>query len=224
MDEDRRFWDRLATNYSKSKVSDELGYQRTLQRTSDFLKASDAVLELGCGTGSTAFLLAPKVKGILATDISPEMIRIARQKQQDEPTAAYDSISFKEATADTIAKENHMPFNAILGYNYLHLVRDPPATVQKIHGMLEDGGVFISKTPCIGDRNMLMRSFVLPTMRIFGLAPYLDNFGATELVTMIKTAGFQIEAEEKHASGSDDGRVFIVARKMESGSNDRTTA
>jgi len=37
-------------------------------------------LEFGCGTGSTALLHASFVKHMTATDISDEMIEIAKQK------------------------------------------------------------------------------------------------------------------------------------------------
>lgn len=214
MNPDRKFWDRLAVNYSKSQISDAAGYQRTLERTTNFLKSSDAVLELGCGTGSTAFLLAPKVKSFLGTDISPEMIRIAQEKQQQDNDGAKVGLSFLEGTADTIAEQNPTAFNAILGYNYLHLVRDTPATLQKIHSMLRNDGLFISKTPCLGDRNFVMKSLILPTMTVLGFAPYLSTFRSGDLVSMIQTAGFEIVAKESHSSGSDDGRAFIVARKM----------
>ena len=37
------------------------------------------VLEFGCGTGSTALTLAPNVRHIQATDVSPKMLEIARR-------------------------------------------------------------------------------------------------------------------------------------------------
>jgi ubiquinone/menaquinone biosynthesis C-methylase UbiE len=65
-----RFWDRRADGYSKRPIKDMESYEKTLDCTRKHLSASDEVLEVGCGTGTTALRLAPVVKQITATDIS----------------------------------------------------------------------------------------------------------------------------------------------------------
>ena len=49
-----RFWDRLAAGYAKKPVPDEEAYARTLERVRAHLTPNDRVLELGCGTGTSA--------------------------------------------------------------------------------------------------------------------------------------------------------------------------
>ncbi|KAJ6788343.1 hypothetical protein PWT90_10128 [Aphanocladium album] len=147
VDNDAHFWDRTAEKYSKSKVGDQAGYEQTLEKTRGLLKESDRVLELGCGTGSTALLLAPLVRRYLATDLAPEMINIAQQKKSGADSTAA-GLEFRATTADSLATEA-TKYSVILGFNYLHLVRDTTATLRSIHGMLDGDGLFISKTPCI---------------------------------------------------------------------------
>ena len=84
---DARFWDRSARRYAAAAVSDPRGYERTLRRTRELLEENDHVLELGCGTGSTALRLADGVASYLGTDFSPAMIAIA-QKAGRRPVAA----------------------------------------------------------------------------------------------------------------------------------------
>ncbi|WP_163585808.1 class I SAM-dependent methyltransferase, partial [Klebsiella michiganensis] len=78
---------------------------------------------------------------------------------------------FRTATAEDLAPGVE-EFDAILGFNYLHLVRDLPGTLRRIHALLAAEGLFISKTPCVGEMNPLIRLALLPAMRALRLAPY----------------------------------------------------
>ena len=80
MDRSVKFWDKIAERYSKRPIADEVAYQKKLQVTREYFRPDMEVLELGCGTGSTAILHAPYVKHILAIDISSKMIDIAQAK------------------------------------------------------------------------------------------------------------------------------------------------
>ena len=205
---DARFWDRTSRKYAKAAISDQAGYERTLDRTRALLRPDDRVLELGCGTGTTALRLAGDVQSYLATDISAEMIAIAEEKRAAGPVP---SPVFRTATAEALAPEDGQ-FDAILAFNYLHLVRDVPGTLRRIHALLAAEGLLISKTPCLGDMNPLIR-LALPAMRAIGKAPYVGVFRATELSQSIGAAGFDVLATESHASKGKDTRPYIVARK-----------
>lgn len=205
---DARFWDRTSRRYARSTIADPAGYERTLERTRELLKPQDRVLELGCGTGSTALRLADGVQGYLATDISTAMIAIAEQKQTRE---AIPGLNFRVATVEALAPDER--FDAVLGFSYLHLVRDLPGTLERIRGLLAEGGLFISKTPCIGDMNPLIGYAALPVMRALRLAPYAAVFSAAELNERVSAAGFQLLAIEGHATKGKDWRPYIVARK-----------
>lgn len=206
---DTRFWNRSSRRYAKSAVTDRDGYARTLDRTRSLLRAGDQVLELGCGTGSTAMLLAGDVKTYLATDFSPAMIAIAEEKRLVCPIRGLD---FLTATADT-PELGTGQFEVVVGFNYLHLVRDLPGTLRRIHTLLASDGLFVSKTPCLGDMNPLIRLALLPVMRATGLAPHAGAFSTAELVRLISSAGFEVVARENHATKGNDNRPYIVARK-----------
>lgn len=119
---DARFWDRTSRKYAMT-IADPAGYDRTLGRTRSLLGSSDRVLELGCGTGTTALRLAANVQSYLATDISTGMVAIAEGKRIADPIPA---LTFRAATAEALRPEE-VQFDAVLGFNYLDLVRDLPA-------------------------------------------------------------------------------------------------
>jgi len=206
---DARFWNRMARRYARAKLSDPEGYERTLERVRGLLAPGDSVLELGCGTGSTALRLGGGVARYLAADISSEMIAIAREKAAATPV---EGLTFRVATAEEVAAEGAV-FDAVLGFSYLHLVRDTDATLAHIRGMLKPGGLFVSKTPCLREMHVLVRVALLPVLKTVGLAPGVTSFGAGELADRIGAAGFEIEATERHGSKGREFRPFTVARK-----------
>ncbi len=206
---DARFWDRTSRKYAKAAIADQAGYERTLDRTRALLGPDKRVLELGCGTGTTALRLAGDVAVYLATDISAAMIEIAGQKCAASPVKG---LVFRAATAKALAHEA-MQFDVVLGLNYLHLVRDVPGTLRYIHASLTTGGLFISKTPCLGNMNPIIRLVLLPAMRAVGKAPYVSVFGAADLNQHMSAAGFDVLAVEDHSTKGTDARPYIVARK-----------
>ena len=80
MDQSTKFWDRIADRYSKQPIADEAAYEKKLRITREYFRPDMEVLEIGCGTGSTAIVHAPYVKHIQAIDLSSKMIEIAHAK------------------------------------------------------------------------------------------------------------------------------------------------
>ena len=205
---DARFWDRSARKYAATPISDLAGYERTLDRTRHYLGAQDAVFEFGCGTGTTALRLAPSVGRIVATDISVNMIAIARKKAE---AAGCGNAEFEVGTPDQ-APWPDGTFDAALGFSILHLIATREAALRGVHRLLKPGGVFISKTPCLKEMNPLVR-VAIPAMQIVGKAPYVASFSEEDLAQEIESAGFDIVERARHGSRGKDMRPFLVARK-----------
>ena len=208
--DDARFWNRAARKYAAGPIKDVAGYERTLDRTRHFFSGTDTVLEIGCGSGTTALRLAPHVARMVATDLSSEMIAIAREKATAQ---ACPNSEFATATLDR-APWPAGSFDAVLAFNVLHLIAERASALAHVHKLLKPGGLFISKTPCLAEMNPLFRVAV-PLMQLFGKAPYVAFFTAAELASRIEGAGFTIVEQATHGSTRKDGRIFVVARKAD---------
>jgi len=214
-DTDAKFWDRNSRKYAREPIADPVGYERSLQRTLELLKPGDRVLELGCGTGSTALVLATKVRSYLATDISSGMIEIANEKLA---ATKVPSLSFRVSSAEH-ASFGHGQFDAVLGFNYLHLVRDVPGTLSRVRDLLKPGGVFVSKTPCLGDMNPLISKVVLPAMRAIGKAPHVNVMKQVGLCRSLELAEFDVLHIEDHSTRGNVRRPYVVATKPDARSS-----
>ncbi len=207
MDQAIRFWDRIADKYSRKPVADEAAYQRKLRVTQDYFRPDMEVLEFGCGTGSTALVHAPFVRHIRATDISPRMIEIARGKARE---AGIENVTFEAQAIDDLDVAD-ASLDAVLGLSILHLLEDPAAVIERVHGMLKPGGVFVTSTACLGD-TMKWFKIVGPIGHFLRLIPYVNVFSTKELVAMLTTAGFEVDYQWQPGKGKG---VFIVAKKAD---------
>lgn len=200
------FWDRIAPKYAKTPIKDLDHYHHTLSRTQSYLRSSDHVLEIGCGTGSTALLLAASVARIVGTDISSGMIEIARGKLGAEhKNLEFEVVDIFESCAQNPGQD------AILAHSLLHLLKDVPGSLNAIHGALKPEGLFVSKSACLGDGGWYINPMI-KVMQLFGKAPYAAVFTVEELERMIENAGFEI-VETETKSGMVPVR-YIVARKL----------
>lgn len=93
-------------------------------------------LEIGCGTGTFARLLAQRSQNVLALDLSPEMIRIARERSAKAPNVEFELVDVRERVFPvesfdcivTIATLHHLPLREI---------------VSKMKAALKPGGVLL---------------------------------------------------------------------------------
>ena len=202
-----RFWDRIAAKYSRQPVADEEAYQHKLAVTREYFDPEMSVLEFGCGTGTTAISHAPYVKHIRATDISENMIDIARDKAH---AAGVKNVTFECVGVEEISVVDES-YDVIMGHSILHLVEDREAVIAQVRRWLKPGGVFVSSTACLGDKMAWFR-LIAPIGRVLGFFPLVRVFKGEELVRAMRDAGFQIEYEWRPEKAI---ALFIVARKTQ---------
>lgn len=201
---DAAFWDKAAPKYAKDQISDIDGYNETLTRMKAILQPHHRVLEIGCGTGSTALELAPEVDRYIGTDVSAGMVEIANAKLGDDSPA---HLRFAVHGADDIPAAPH---DVILALNLLHLVPNLDEVLDRVYEALPSGGTFIAKTALIKEAKWFV-GLMIPVMRAFGKAPFVLSLTEAELVARMRDAGFIVS--EQLRQGGMAPRVFTVARK-----------
>ena len=205
MDREKAFWNKLADKYSRRPVADEASYRKKLAITREYFRPDMEVLEIGCGTGSTAIEHAPFVKHIRATDLSTRMVEIAKEKAR---AADVDNVTFEALSVDALDVPD-ASIDVVMAHNVLHLLEDKEQVITDVHRMLGPGGVFVSSTACVGDMMLPLR-LIVPVGRFLRLFPLVKVFSVAELKDSLENAGFEIDYEwqpKKNAA------AFIICRK-----------
>ena len=196
------FWDRIAERYAARPVSDTASYEATLERVRHWLRPEMQVLELGCGTGSTAERLAGDVSQFTASDFSAEMIRIAESR--------CEAANLRFLCAGVGDALGGGPYDAVMAFNLLHLLDDLEGCLSQIHATLGEGGLFLSKTPCVAGK-----WYLWPAVRVLqalGKVPPVRFLRPAQLETAIREAGFDILETGGYPAKLPNH--FVVARKQ----------
>jgi 2-polyprenyl-3-methyl-5-hydroxy-6-metoxy-1,4-benzoquinol methylase len=201
----------VAKNYDNTEERFEPIHVRVVENSKKYLKGSDIVLDYGCATGTKAFELAGHAKKIQGIDVSSKMIEAAKRKAVGHKIK---NVDFAHVTLfdERFEKES---FDVILAFNILHALEDYRQAVQRISELLKPGGLFISITPCLGEKmtvlNYLQYSpFLL--LNKMGLISFLKRFKFSELDDLIANGNLQIVETENlfHRMSS----YFMVAKKV----------
>ncbi|MGB7249751.1 MAG: class I SAM-dependent methyltransferase [Phormidesmis sp.] len=202
-----QFWDKIAEKYAQQPIADEAAYQKKLAVTREYLRPDMDVLEIGCGTGSTAIRQAPYVKHIRAIDFSANMIAIAQGKAEAENI---DNVTFEQATIEDLDSPDQS-LDAVLGLSILHLLRDQEVVIAQVYQMLKPGGLFVTSTVCMGD-TMSWFKLIVPIGQFLGIFPFVQVLTAQALANSLIQAGFELDYQWQPSNGK---AVFIVAKKPE---------
>lgn len=205
MGQSAKFWDKIADRYLKQPITDVASYENKLQVTQEYFQPNMEVLEIGCGTGSTAIVHAPYVKHIRAVDFSANMIDIAqtRAAAQNIP-----NITFEQSSIDEL-DISYQTLDAVLGLSILHLLEDKEGVIAKVFDMLKPGGIFVTSTVCLGDK-MAWFKWIASIGKFLGFFPLVKVFTVEELANSLTDARFKIDHQWQP---DKDKAVFIVAKK-----------
>ncbi len=138
----RNYFDEAAGNYDQVFTDTVIGRAErevVWQELGRIFHSGQRILELNCGTGVDAVYLAAKGVSVLACDIAPRMIDLARQRLSS--TGLGDLIDFRVlATEDIAVLADEGPFDgAFSNFAGLNCVEDLSAVARNLARLLKPG-------------------------------------------------------------------------------------
>ncbi len=142
-------------------------------------RAGGRALDLGCGTGRHAVLLAARFTHVDAVDLSLPMIEIARAKRS-RPNVTYQQADLLDTTG---AGE----YDLVLSVMTLHHVPDLRAALAHVKGLLAPGGrlVLVDPYPAESAPHLSRRSL----HRLIPLRPRLHAMAVLRLLANLARRG-----------------------------------
>ena len=139
------------------------------------------------------------------------MIEISKRKAAEKNI---ENVTFAEGDIfdRKLKKES---FDRILAFNMLHTIPNPEDAVQRINELLKPDGLFISITPCLGDKMSFLVGLQIRLVQIMckiGIIPIpIRRIKSSDLDELIANGNFQNIDTEKIYKGASS--YFIVAKK-----------
>ena len=186
------YWNRLASRYDTTMRV--LGGPLPLvgRWASAAVGATDAVLEVGCGTGLITVQLAPKAGSLVATDYAEAMVEATARR------CSQLGLNVHCTRADLTALDfKAQTFDVVVAANVLHLVPNVEQALAELRRVLRPNGRLVVPTYC-HDESVRSR-LVSRAMGAFGF-PGQRRFCLDSLQRAVADAGFTV-TQRRLASG-----------------------
>lgn len=206
-----KYWNKAATTY---EAYDEWLAKSLIRAVSQkLIQEHDPgeVVEFGCGTGLFTKPLAQNAKHIVATDISDEMIKIARTRLE-----GYQNITVEKADCKNTSFSSGR-FDTVFMGNLINVIQNPQKALQESWRILRNDGMLLitsgtsySVSP-FEKIKMLVKA--MRVIRKWGIPPryFRNNYSPDELGSLVESAGFKIEIVE--LIGDRIKALYLRARK-----------
>lgn len=140
------FFDAAAKTYDSTFTNTKIGIEqrKKVYRNIEHIFISGDkknVLELNCGTGEDAISFAKQGHNIIATDISDEMINVARSKN-NYGNLCFETLDFKNLSKKTFKHEFDVVYSNFGGLNCLS-IEELKKLMDTIYDNLAPGGKLI---------------------------------------------------------------------------------
>ena len=128
-----------------------LRWQRRVKMLTEHIQPDMKVLELGCGVGYFTEYLARTGATIVANDISPDLLDVARQRVPDE------NVTFNEENAYDLTYKDGS-FDSIVGSSVLHHLEVDQALAECFRVLKPGGTIYFTEPNLVNPQVYLERN------------------------------------------------------------------
>ena len=189
---ERSIWNRQATSYDARTLGIyKQAYELSVEKACAVISSGDHVVEIGCGTGIVTLGVAACAERVIGTDISPEMIAVAREKAEER---GVENVEFRISDGYALPYDDGF-FDGVLLFNTLHVVKEPEALLREAHRLLQPSGYLISATDCYAEPVPLgirLKLLLQDVLKGLGVIPFLRSFTIDDVRRLFKAASFEV--------------------------------
>lgn len=167
------FWDKCAGIYDflQTRINGKV-YDAMLEYIREEVPDGADVLECAAGTGAISLNIADKANSLLCTDISSEMLDIARKKAQHNNI---HNIRFE--LGDIMSAADDGRYDIIIAANVLFFLDEPQEAVRVLCRAAKNGGKVIIPLFLLDGLNTLLRLYDIVGLRfknVYNVRSYAD--------------------------------------------------
>jgi ubiquinone/menaquinone biosynthesis C-methylase UbiE len=202
-----KFWNLISARYAASPISDIHAYDRKIKKLKTYLSPDDELLDIGCGTGTQCDDLSSSVNHVIGIDISRKLLAIAEQRKAEREI---ENVEFINAT---IFDERFNPesFDMVMAFYVLHFHEDIDEVFRRIHRLLKPGGLFVSETACMADKDVITGKVVRIAGKL-GFLPLINLLSTQQLEQALSLAGFSVIDKTKFSESNEE--YTLIAKKL----------
>ena len=198
----KRSYDECAAAYAGARAADP---GPAVRKLSGLLRQGAAVLDIGCGAGVPVARTLAERHQVTGVDLSPEMVRLARN---NVPAAEFRCADIMSANFASGSFDGVVAF-----YSVFHLPREEHSRLfRKVHQWLKPAGYLLC-TLAYANEEGYLEDFHGTTM-------YWSNYSLDEYVTILGDVGFEVldigstaDGYEHDAREDTEDHPLVLARK-----------
>jgi ABC-2 type transport system ATP-binding protein len=203
------YWSKFANTFNEDQkyIVGEAIQQTLRERLS---KESDlgTLVEFGCGAGFYTAVLAENASHVIATDLSDEMLAIARTQLKDCQNVIVEKADCEKPDFPD------GKFGSVFMANLIHVIENPSIALEESYRILKDGGLLlVVDYTGYGMKWFEIMKMGIRFLRKWGKPPAYSKakLSPDELCSLVESAGFKVE--EVQLIGDKIKALYLRGRK-----------
>ena len=152
-------------------------FRLTLEKLA--LKPDDILLEIGCGGGVLLNMALESVAQAKAIDHSPDMVRLARDRNQE--ALSDGKVEIVQGNAESLPWDDDL-FTCAAAAEMFFFIEDPMIVLKEFYRVLKPGGRLVITS---------LEASILPRLMFLPWSRSMHLYKNREMESMLKEAGFR---------------------------------